>query len=113
MGVRDRLEGAKGVEGGDAEASESGTLEVHWGCLWVLRNKFGGIVGVESVDTIMDAAQTRFFARAVVDPTAIGDLWPESINLREIGWKRKRDEIGDTMGLSGFRIANRMATPRW
>ena len=37
------------------------------------------IAGVESVDTIMDAAQTRCFARAVADPTAIGDLWPASL----------------------------------
>ena len=36
--------------------------------------KMERIVGVESVDTIIDAARTRFFARAVADPTAIGDL---------------------------------------
>ena len=35
----------------------------------------------DSIDTIMDAAQARslLFARAVVDPMAIGDLWPTSI----------------------------------
>jgi len=37
------------------------------------------IAGVEAVDTILDGAQTRFFARAVADPTAIGDLWPASL----------------------------------
>ena len=39
------------------------------------------IAGVESVDTILDGAQTRFFTRAVADPTAIGDLWPASLKL--------------------------------
>ena len=37
------------------------------------------IAGVEPVDTILDGAQTWFFARAVADPTAIGDLWPASL----------------------------------
>ena len=31
-------------------------------------------MGVESVNMIMDAAQTRFFARVVAGPMAIGDL---------------------------------------
>ena len=39
------------------------------------------IAGVEPVDTILDGAQTRFFARAVADPAAIGDLWPASLKL--------------------------------
>ena len=56
------------MEGGDAEAAESGTSEVHWGCLWVSVEK---ITGVESVDTIMDTTQTRFFARAVADPRSV------------------------------------------
>ena len=38
------------------------------------------IAGVEAVDTIMEAAQTRFFARAVADPSAVGDLWSASLN---------------------------------
>ena len=37
------------------------------------------IAGVEPVDTILDRAQTRFFARAVADPAAIGDLWMASL----------------------------------
>ena len=28
----------------------------------------------------MEAAQTRFFARAVADPLAVGDLWSASLN---------------------------------
>ena len=39
------------------------------------------ITGVKPVDTILDAAQTRFFARAVADPSAIVDLWPASLKL--------------------------------
>ena len=38
------------------------------------------IAGVEAVDTIMEAAQARFFARAVADPSAVGDLWSASLN---------------------------------
>ena len=41
--------------------------------------KIERIAGVEPVNTILDAAQTRFFARAVADPEAIGDLWPSSV----------------------------------
>ena len=37
------------------------------------------MAGVEPVDTILDGGQTRFFPRAVVDPTAVGDLWPTSL----------------------------------
>ena len=37
------------------------------------------VAGVEPVDTILDGAQTQFFARVVADPTAIGDLWPTSL----------------------------------
>ena len=37
------------------------------------------IAGVEPVDTILDGAQTRFFARAVADPAAIGDLWSATL----------------------------------
>ena len=31
------------------------------------------------MDTILDGAQTRFFARALANPTAVGDLWPASL----------------------------------
>ena len=71
---RDRLEGAEGVEQNQALRK----------CIGAAYGSSGGkverIVGVESVDTTMDAAQTRFFARAVVDLAAIGDFWPVSIN---------------------------------
>ena len=36
------------------------------------RAEGGNDSGVESVDTIIDTAQTRFFTRVVADPTAIG-----------------------------------------
>ena len=37
------------------------------------------IAKVEPVDTILDGAQTWFFARAVADSTAIRDLWPATL----------------------------------
>ena len=52
------------------------------------------IAGVESVDTILDAAQTRFFARAVADPSALGDLWPTSLKLDNEGVEEWTEERG-------------------
>ena len=65
------LEYTKGVEGGDAEAAEPINSEVYWDCLWACWSK--RITEVEPVDTIMNAAKTRFFARAVADSIAIGN----------------------------------------
>ena len=69
--VGDRLVGAEGMEGGDVAAAESGTLEVH-GQLMGRRGRRLRGRGVESVDPILDAAQARFFARAVADQATIG-----------------------------------------
>ena len=44
-----------------------------------LTEKVERIVGVEPVDTILDGAQTQFFARVVADPTAIRNLWLASL----------------------------------
>ena len=41
VGIRDRVERPKGLEGGDVKAAEPGTPEVYWGSLWVFRRKSG------------------------------------------------------------------------
>ena len=48
---------------------------------------------MEPVDTILDGVQTLFFARAVADPTAIGDLWPTSL-------KPDNEEMDDNNNLT-------------
>ena len=53
------------------------------------------IAGVEPVDTILDGAQTRFFARAVADPAAIGDLWPASLRPDNQGDELTEEEGRD------------------
>ena len=67
------------MEGGDAEAAEPGLRTCTGAAYGSSGEKVERIARVESVDTIMDAAQTRFFARAVADPAAISDLWPASM----------------------------------
>ena len=73
------MERAERLESRDVQAAEPGTSKVRWGSLWVFRRKGGKNWGVEPVDMILDGAQTRFFTRAVADPTAVGDLWPASL----------------------------------
>ena len=91
------MEGADGVESGNAEAAEPGTLDE--GSLWrLVRENAERIAGVELIDTIMEAAQTRFFERAVADPAAIGDLWPASIHPSK---RRRGAGGGGREGLEG------------
>ena len=47
-----------------------------------LGEKVEKVAEVEPVDTILDGAQTRFFARAVADPTVIGELLSNRITRR-------------------------------
>lgn len=84
------MERAKGMESGDAEAAKPSTGAAY-GSSGI---KVERIAGVEPVNTIMEAVQTRFFARVVVDPLAIGDLWPVPLNPanREEDWVEELEE---------------------
>ena len=57
----------------------------------------------------LDAAQARFFARAVADPTAIGDLWLASMNPAKNGW-RKRVGTGGTTERTRSKTMRQMGT---
>ena len=46
------------------------------------------------MDTILDAPQTRFFARAVADPSIIGDLWPTFLRPDNEGGEEWAEEGG-------------------
>ena len=62
--------------------------------------------GVESVDAILDGAQTRFFARAVADPTAIGDLWPTSLKPHNRDDKLVEEEGRDWRDHGAYWVQN-------
>ena len=66
------------------------------------------IAGVVQVHTIMDAAQTRFFARAVADPSAIGDHLLSLTMILMNCWRRMVG-IGNITEHIGFNTIRRMS----
>ena len=68
-----------GAQRSDGEAQNQALRKCTGAAYGSSGEKIERIAGVEPVNTILDATQTRFFARAVADPEAIGDLWPSSV----------------------------------
>ena len=114
VGFRDRMEGAKRLEGGDAKLQNQALRKCTGAAYGSSGEKVERIAGVESVDTILDGAQTRFFARAVADPSAIGDLWPASLNPDNTDNELIEEEGRDWRDHGAYWIQNNnlTATPR-
>ena len=101
MELGDQVEGAEAVEA-EMQQLQNQALRKCTGAAYGSSGvKVERITGVESVNTIINVAQTRFFPRAVADPTAIGDLWPASINPanNDEGWGAELEGPPGALGL--------------
>ena len=77
------MERAEGVESEYAKLQNQALRKCTGASYGSSGTKVEKIAGIEAVDTIMEAAQ-RFFARAVADPSAVGNLWLASLNPNNI-----------------------------